>query len=345
MSIHAKVLGCLGATSRIALLLTVWCAHLPSARAQDSSELVSAALLDPGTAALDNAYSDTFGDAERALREGLGSPGSTAPTAKAAKTTLVSATGAPRVKNQDSVESRSAMKPLERETFTEPTTANAAIDNAAAALMKPTGANTVQSRTPSEESPSTIKILQKKLSASELHVKDLEQQLSEAKSRLIAAEVEINRLSNLEGSAARAKFKTSANEPARGAGYQDAQGTGAPRIQMPPGEDARALAPKTDLHVATVVVEKADLRLGPGKNNSALMSLRKGSRLMVEERQGEWYRVYAPNGERAWIHSSLVRFGDGAASLNDGSSVKIRGFDPSVEQEVFRRVHSMVAGN
>ena len=81
------------------------------------------------------------------------------------------------------------------------------------------------------------------------------------------------------------------------------------------------------MQVATINVDKADLRLGPGKNHSALMSLRRGSRLAIEARQGEWYRVFAPNGQRAWIHSSLVRFGDGAANLNDGSTVKVRGFD------------------
>jgi SH3-like domain-containing protein len=91
------------------------------------------------------------------------------------------------------------------------------------------------------------------------------------------------------------------------------------------------------MEVATISVEKADLRLGPGKNNSALMTLPRGSRLAVEARSGEWYRVFAPNGQRAWIHSSLVRFGDGSASLNDGSSVTVRGFDPSVGEGAFGR--------
>jgi SH3-like domain-containing protein len=65
---------------------------------------------------------------------------------------------------------------------------------------------------------------------------------------------------------------------------------------------------------------------------------------MVEVRQGEWYRVYAPNGQRAWIHSSLVRFGEGSASLNDGSSVRIKGFNADAEQEQFRKLGSITAG-
>jgi hypothetical protein len=60
---------------------------------------------------------------------------------------------------------------------------------------------------------------------------------------------------------------------------------------------------------------------------------------MVEARQGEWYRVFAPNGDRAWIAASLVTFGDGASTLNDGSSVRVKGFTANAEEEAFRRVH------
>jgi hypothetical protein len=63
---------------------------------------------------------------------------------------------------------------------------------------------------------------------------------------------------------------------------------------------------------------------------------------MVEARQGEWYRVFAPNGERAWVAASLVTFGDGASSLNDGSSVRVKGFSANAEEEAFRRVHRAV---
>jgi len=74
------------------------------------------------------------------------------------------------------------------------------------------------------------------------------------------------------------------------------------------------------------------------------MTIPRGSRLAVEVRQGEWYRVFAPTGERAWIQSGLVRFGDGAASMNDGSSVKVRGYDVSVEQQAFRRAAALTGG-
>lgn len=165
---------------------------------------------------------------------------------------------------------------------------------------------------------------------------DLRRELADAKSALATAELEISRLSAIiqETSRARlslggtgvASMKTTANQVA---------------VTSPPKASSEAVTkveaptqpvsvPSADMQVATVAVDKADLRLGAGRNHSALMSLRRGSRLAVEARQGEWYRVFAPNGQRAWIHSSLVRFGDGAASLNDGSSVKVRGYDSTL---------------
>jgi uncharacterized protein YgiM (DUF1202 family) len=90
-----------------------------------------------------------------------------------------------------------------------------------------------------------------------------------------------------------------------------------------------------------VAVDKAELRLGPGKNHSALMTVAKGSRLAVEARQGEWLRVFAPNGQRAWILSKLVAFGAKSAQSNSTSAVRVRGYSSSLEDEAFKRVQSL----
>lgn len=174
-------------------------------------------------------------------------------------------------------------------------------------------------------------ILQEKLTASERKARDLERQLMEVKSQLAAAELEISRLSSVIQNNSRARLNLPQTAIAPQAKTQPSSGTTTSTTAPAPRPIAEKVAdPSSDLHVATIAVEKADLRLGPGKNHSALMTLRKGSRLAIEARQGEWYRVFAPNGQRAWIHSSLVRFGEGAASLNDGSSVRMRGFDDSL---------------
>lgn len=173
--------------------------------------------------------------------------------------------------------------------------------------------------------------LQAKLTASEGRIQDLEHQLSEAKSQLAAAELEITRLSTVVQNNSRARLNLPLASTSNVSQTSKASAI-VPSSQLQP---APRVAEKvsdglTDLQVAVIAVDKADLRLGPGKNHSALMTLRKGSRLAIEARQGEWYRVFAPNGQRAWIHSSLVRFGDGAASMNDGSSVRTRGFDAAL---------------
>jgi hypothetical protein len=170
----------------------------------------------------------------------------------------------------------------------------------------------------------------------------LEQQLDESRSQLAIAETEVTRLSGIVDSKTRASMgKYNVSMPA--APVKSVVAQPAPRqAAVPvaqPVADVRPPAADADLQVATVTVDKADLRLGPGKNHSAIMSLRRGSRLMVEARQGEWYRVFAPNGDRAWIAAPLVTFGEGASSLNDGSSVRVKGFTGNAEEEAFRRVH------
>jgi len=63
---------------------------------------------------------------------------------------------------------------------------------------------------------------------------------------------------------------------------------------------------KPEVKIATITVDKANLRSGPSKVHSPLMTISKGSRLVIETRIGDWYRVIAPNGSRAWANSSVI---------------------------------------
>jgi|GEM_PF-2097175 len=198
--------------------------------------------------------------------------------------------------------------------------------------------NTQQTKTATLKAKQALGALEDRIAASEREALELRKQLSEAKSALAAAELEISRLSSIIQESSRARLNigepTKVSRPsdirpneAKVKAAQVKTVTSAPESSLATGQDLNS-----DVQVATISVDKADLRLGPGRNHSALMSLRRGSRLAIEARQGEWYRVFAPNGQRAWIHSSLVRFGDGAASLNDGSSVKVGGYDSKIRQ-------------
>ena len=63
----------------------------------------------------------------------------------------------------------------------------------------------------------------------------------------------------------------------------------------------------SDVQTVRVNVDKANLRNGPGMEHSAVMQLPKGATLVVEARQGDWYRVISPKGTRAFIKSEVVK--------------------------------------
>ena len=182
--------------------------------------------------------------------------------------------------------------------------------------------------------------MKRELEASHKRVAELERQLEEVKGQLTMAETELSRLATISEARNRASFGR-VPAPANAASTQQASQPKA-RLEVPAIEPTPSGA--ADLTIATVDVEKAELRLGPGKNHSALMTVAKGSRLAVEARQGEWLRVFAPNGQRAWILAKLVTFGSKTSSKNTTSTVRVHGYSSSLEDEAFKRVQAMTTG-
>lgn len=161
-------------------------------------------------------------------------------------------------------------------------------------------------------------------------VQELKRELQKTKEQLAIAELEVSRLSAILQSSSRARISPSRsaeiNSRSAEINRQKVSQQGITRkTSSTYNTKAADTAPANDMQVATIASKKAYLRLGPGKQHSTLMALREGSRLAVEMRQGDWYRVFAPNGQRAWIHSSVLSFGDGSHRLNDGSSITTRG--------------------
>jgi hypothetical protein len=171
-------------------------------------------------------------------------------------------------------------------------------------------------------------------------VSELERQLEEVKGQLTMAETELSRLATISEARNRASF---GRMPAPAAVLPQTVSQTKARVEVPAIEPTPSGS--ADLTIATVDVDKAELRLGPGKNHSALMTVAKGSRLAVETRQGEWLRVFAPNGQRAWILAKLVAFGSKTSSTNSSSAVRVRGYSSSLEDEAFKRVQAMTAGH
>lgn len=211
---------------------------------------------------------------------------------------------------------------------------------------------TSKSVAPTAQSPEVVDsgtaLLRRELEASQKRVSELERHLEEVKGQLTMAETELSRMATLSEARNRASLGRVA-APLTESTKQSAE-------IAPPSTNARtdiarteALAPEplptsNDLMIVTVAVDKAELRLGPGKNHSALMAVGRGSRLAVEARQGEWYRVFAPNGQRAWVLSRVVTVGDKSNTERANTAVRVKGYSSSLEDEAFRRVQAITAG-
>ena len=175
----------------------------------------------------------------------------------------------------------------------------------------------------------TVSSLQTKLAASERARAALAKNLEEARNRLMIAETEVERLSSLvERRATTAARTVAASQPVVVA------------ESAPPAQTRTVYSPlprnEQNMLVATVVVDKANLRAGPSIKDTQLMSISKGARLIVETRKGEWYRVVAPTGARAWISAETVAFGrDGFSSPS--STVRVKSYDEDVDNDGFSR--------
>lgn len=83
------------------------------------------------------------------------------------------------------------------------------------------------------------------------------------------------------------------------AGRQANGGSAAPTVPQPPSDGV--------LYVE-VTADKAKVRTLPDVDRGAeVMSASKGMQLTVEKRDGDWYAVITPTGERGWILDTLVK--------------------------------------
>ena len=61
-----------------------------------------------------------------------------------------------------------------------------------------------------------------------------------------------------------------------------------------------------DALIVRVTGAKVNLRTGPGEEHSPLMQVKRGSQLTVEDREGDWFRVFTPTGGRAYVRNDVV---------------------------------------
>ncbi len=165
--------------------------------------------------------------------------------------------------------------------------------------------------------------LQKKLNSTEERLHSLVGELRKSQEKLVMAEAEVARLSRIIE--ARNIRDLESLQP----GNRAVEALEEKKYITP--RQARVTQRERDTRsahspaVATVTARKANLRVGPGKQHSILFHVNEGSRLVVETRQGDWYRVIAPSGERAWISSSIVHFAPSGES-RPSATVRAQGY-------------------
>lgn len=166
--------------------------------------------------------------------------------------------------------------------------------------------------------------LEQQLAAAVQKNNELIKELDDTRNRLMIAETQVERLSSIIDGGNRNKLSDSQVVDSSAA-RSVSRSRPAPRPE----------SSESDMQIAVVTADKVHLRTGPGKENSPLMAVTKGTRLAVETRNGEWYRVIAPTGARAWVSNDVISFST-ADKIKSGSRNQVVGFNGgSNEDEAF----------
>ena len=174
-----------------------------------------------------------------------------------------------------------------------------------------------------------IKVM-KKQEDSSTELVALRSEVGDLKQDLLRAETEVERLSAILEAYNQRELgitPTTVKKPAA---------VSAKKVSLAPAKKTKT----ADLPILKVTVEKANLRAGPSQKDSPMMTVAGGSRLVMEKRQGEWYRVIAPNGFRAWISSSVVESQTDFNAHSRTSTVKVKGYDQNAEARALRLLNS-----
>jgi len=173
--------------------------------------------------------------------------------------------------------------------------------------------------------------LREQLRQSQNQLKALIARMTQMRNSLMVAETEVERLNAI--------VQDINHTSQRREHYRTEQAYGAPQerrrdVLLSPAQERKA---SEDMPIATVIVDKANLRAGAGMEHSPIMSIAKGTRLAIETKSGDWYRVVAPTGERAWISRDTVAYGKDAQS-SPSRTIRVKSYDPSIEDEAMELV-------
>jgi hypothetical protein len=222
------------------------------------------------------------------------------------------------------------------------TSENNSVKNAIASTDLSPKAKSTSIRTESSNDTalkSEIASLQRKVKALESERNSLLKEVNGSRNRLLVAETEVERLQGIIDNKSR-NIMTPISLTAPAVNKSEVKPLEEVTPENPLLSVAQEQKASADMPIVTITARKANLRIGPRETDSPLMEVAYGTRLVVETRIGEWYRVIAPTGVRAWVSAKVVAFGD-TASTGPTRVAKIAGFDKGVEDEAFGLISSL----
>jgi hypothetical protein len=161
----------------------------------------------------------------------------------------------------------------------------------------------------------------------DVKIGQLEQEIIALKNQLLLKETEIMLLTNTKNDQVGSNVVGKANVPERHP---------LPLAQV-----------TSDVQIAEVIAPKVNLRSGPGTSHAPVMQIQKGARLVIETKQGDWYRIITPNGGRAYVQADVIRvkneaINDDADMVPFGGEISSKGSQTlTADNEVLRAYHKL----
>lgn len=179
--------------------------------------------------------------------------------------------------------------------------------------------------------------LQKKVVELQNKINSKSKELEETRNRLVIAETQVERLSGILEKINKQKLTgylgSASKDTTVAASQSDTASSPLKANQASFNNQNSGSGQKggEETLVGIVTSQKAFLRSGPSKDDSPLMSVSKGTRLVVETRHNQWFRVITPTGGRAWIATEMLTFGpnsqSGGSPSASNSALRIGGYE------------------
>ena len=184
-----------------------------------------------------------------------------------------------------------------------------------------------------------LTLLRERVAALTTRNRQVEAELETAQRQLLISETEVERLNEFLNDQGRAYLDRASGSPSEGRSTPPRRSPNSdveyqPTSRRDPSSGgliagsrpspAGSLQADRDAPIATIIAPSASGREEPSSSAAVIDKLPEGSRVAVERRSGDWYRVLSPQGIRVWIAASDLSFNaSGGPSLVDQGNAQV----------------------